>query len=167
MTDVTIYYLEMKGPQLHRQKTDAKGLAVYEALVGQGKVNRFLYDLIGADWHWHERLGWSLQQWNDYAKAENLRTWIAYYQGSIAGYFELKKIDGTDTEIAYFGLAPDFVGQGFGGYLLSQAICEAWAWGGTGRVILNTCTLDHPNALANYKARGFSIYTERVYRPGR
>ena len=63
-----------------------------------------------------------------------------------------------DVEIAYFGLAPRFIGKGFGGYLLSHAIKSAWAWEGTRRVWVHTCTLDHPTALQNYKARGLEVY---------
>jgi len=33
---------------------------------------------------------------------------------------------------------------------------------GASRVWLHTCTLDHPSALANYKARGFRIFKEVV-----
>jgi hypothetical protein len=35
---------------------------------------------------------------------------------------------------------------------------------GTSRVILNTCNLDHPKALANYLARGFREYRTEVQR---
>jgi hypothetical protein len=29
-------------------------------------------------------------------------------------------------------------------------------------VIVNTCTLDHPSALGNYKKRGFVVYDEKT-----
>jgi len=97
-------------------------------------------------------------QWKEFAENENLRTWVAYYKGSPAGYYELQQQDDGDVEIAYFGLAPKFIGKGFGGYLLSQAIESAWDWKGTKRVWVHTCTLDHPSALQNYKARGLEVY---------
>ena len=50
-----------------------------------------------------------------------------------------------------------YLGQGLGGGFLSLAIEQAWNWGAE-RVQVNTCSLDHPGALANYQARGFSIY---------
>lgn len=162
MNEITVFYLEMTDPEQHQPKPDVKGLVIQEALVKQGKVNRFLYDLIGEDWQWYDKQSWSIERWTDYATADDLRTWIACSEGSIAGYFELQQKQIGETELAYFGLAPAFVGRGFGGYLLSQAICAAWAWGNTHRVIVNTCTLDHPGALANYKARGFQIYDEKT-----
>jgi GNAT superfamily N-acetyltransferase len=113
---------------------------------------------VGEQWQWQDKLTESDAQWETYVSDPNLRTWIAYYQGSIAGYFELKSDGQGTTEIMYFGLAPNFIGKGFGGYLLSQAILNAWAMTGTNRVFVHTCSLDHTSALANYKARGFKLY---------
>lgn len=165
MNEITVYYLEMTSPAQHNEKPAANGLQLQESLVKQGKVNRFLYDLVGEDWQWLDKQTWTSERWEEYACAENLRTWIAYCEGSIAGYFELQKNNEKDTELAYFGLAPAFVGRGFGGFLLSQAITTAWAWSNTDRIIVNTCTLDHPGALANYKARGFQVYEEKTHSP--
>ena len=61
-------------------------------------------------------------------------------------------------EIKYFGLAPAFIGKGFGGRLLTAAIEQAWDWGEVKRVWVHTCSLDHPGALSNYQARGMQLY---------
>lgn len=45
--------------------------------------------------------------------------------GNPAGYFELEGKPGSDIEIAYFGLLPQFVGKGLGGYLLTEAVRRA------------------------------------------
>jgi len=69
------------------------------------------------------------------------------------------QIETEDVEIAYFGLLPEYIGRGLGGALLASAIENAWAWSPTpSRVWVHTCNRDHPNALANYQARGFKIY---------
>ena len=64
--------------------------------------------------------------------------------------------------MAYFGLAPGSIGRGMGKHLLSCAVRDAWALGPS-RVWLHTCTLDHPNALPNYRARGFVPYKSEQY----
>jgi len=115
-----------------------------------------LYQLVGEDWDWVDKHAWSDEAWRSYAENDNLRTWVAYCKGSPAGYYELQQQQNGDVEIAYFGLASRFIGRGFGGYLLSEAI--AFAWAGTRRVWVHTCTLDHPRALQNYKARGLEVY---------
>lgn len=158
MSGVTIYYLEMNSPSSLNGKADPGGLKVCECGIKQFQFNRFLYQLVGEDWQWTDRLSWPDERWQAYVEDDNLRTWVAYFKGSPAGYYELQKQSGGDVEIAYFGLAPGFIGRGFGGYLLFHAIRSAWAWEGTRRVWVHTCSLDHPGALQNYKARGMEIY---------
>lgn len=158
MSGVATYYLEMTSPSALRGKEDARGLQICECEIKQFQFNRFLYELVGEAWSWTDRLSWSDEQWRNWIEDDNLRTWVAYYKGSPAGYYELHRQGGGDVEIAYFGLAPKFIGRGFGGYLLSRAIESAWEWQGTQRVWVHTCTLDHPGALQNYKARGMEVY---------
>jgi len=158
MEEVTTYYLEMKTAFSLRSKEDSAGLEIHECEIKKFQLNRFLYHFVGEAWEWTDNLFWSDEQWKAYAENDNLRTWVAYYKGSPAGYYELQQQEGGDVEIAYFGLAPHFIGRGFGGYLLSHAVKAGWGWEGTRRVWVHTCTLDHPGALQNYKARGFEIY---------
>lgn len=84
--------------------------------------------------------------------------------GESAGYFELQLQEHDSVEIVYFGLVPEFIGKGLGGWLLARAVEEAWAMGeGARRVWLHTCTLDSERALPNYKARGFREFkTQRL-----
>ena len=61
----------------------------------------------------------------------------------------------------YFGLLPDFIGGGLGGALLTKAVERAFDLGAT-RAWVHTCSLDHPQALANYLARGMRVYRTEV-----
>lgn len=157
MAKITTTYLEMKDAAGLRPKTcvDPR-FRVLEATVKQWRFNRFLYELVGEDWAWHDKLPWSDEQWRTYVEDEGLRTFVATYDGSVAGYFELYERDG-EVEIAYFGMAPSFMGRGFGGALLTRALEEAWGMKPK-RVWVHTCTLDHASALGNYTARGMSAY---------
>ena len=159
---VTTYYLEMTSPSSLQAKPQPEGLSVVEAELKEFRLNRYLYQLVGEPWEWRDKLSLSDEQWREYAERDAVRTWVAYYRGTIAGYFELVKETPDEVEIMYFGLAPKFVGKGFGGYLLSQAIEAAWSWEGTKRVWVHTCTLDHEAALANYKSRGMTLYKTEV-----
>ncbi|MFK8050805.1 MAG: GNAT family N-acetyltransferase [Halioglobus sp.] len=160
MPEVTVYYLEMTTPPDSADTVKPDSFDVFEAEVKQYQVNRFLYQFIGEEWSWFDKLSWSKEQWRSYSEVESLRTWVAYSQGSIAGYYELSRESEDSVEIAYFGLSPAFIGKGFGSYFLSHAIDNAWGWEGTRRVSVNTCTLDHASALPNYISRGFQIYKQ-------
>ena len=70
---------------------------------------------------------------------------------------ELERQASDDVEIVYFGLLPAHTGSGIGGWALTEATRRAWAMGAK-RVWVHTCNLDHPGALANYRARGFSPF---------
>jgi GNAT superfamily N-acetyltransferase len=82
--------------------------------------------------------------------------------GAPAGYFELRRCEDGSTEIAYFGLLPEFKGRGFGKHLLTLAAQTAWARGAR-RLWLHTCTLDDPAALPNYQKRGFRPFKQETY----
>ncbi len=158
MTEPTITYLEMLSPSAMLPKySDDACFAIRECTVKQWQFNRFLYFEVGEAWAWNDKRGWSNEQWREYAESERLRTFAAYYDGSPAGYFELHEDEQRAVEIAYFGLMPAFCGQGFGGVLLTRALEEAWKIQPS-RVWVHTCTKDHAAALANYQARGLTIY---------
>jgi GNAT superfamily N-acetyltransferase len=159
---VTTTYLEITDPREHRTKTcPDPQVRIMECKVKQSLYNRFLYQLVGQDWHWMDKNGWTDEDWRGYAESDNLRTWVAYVSGAPAGYYELQRQANDDVEIIYFGLARPFVGRGLGGPLLSHAIQSAWDWGAR-RVWTHTCSLDHPHALANYQARGMKLYKQET-----
>lgn len=102
----TTYFLEMTSPGELTPKPLPDPLTIVECEEPQYQFNRFLYQLIGADWQWGDLDAWTDDQWRELVQGEDHRTWVAYYRGSIAGYFELYRPDGANTEIRYFGLAP-------------------------------------------------------------
>ncbi|HEY5714987.1 MAG TPA: GNAT family N-acetyltransferase, partial [Psychromonas sp.] len=138
------------------------GLTLTEAEIKEFRFNKYLYSLVGENWQWFDKLGDSDGQWQAHAEREQLRTWVAYYKGAIAGYFELEIADNRDVELLYFGLAPKFIGKGFGGYLLATAVNNAWQLCHAKRVWVHTCSLDHPRALSNYQACGFQLYKQEI-----
>lgn len=151
-------YLELRSLAALKPKSTTDPLfRIEEAKIKQWKLNRFLYSLVGADWQWNDKLPWTDDQWRQYVEDDRLRTFLGLYGGSIAGYCELRRDDAGDQEIAYFGLAPQFVGRGLGGPLLTHALQEALRTS-TSRVWVHTCNLDHPSALPNYLARGMTIF---------
>lgn len=158
MAIVSVTYLEMLSKEALRPKhcTDP-AFEVREAEVKQWAFNCFLYQWVGGPWQWTDKLKWTAEEWQAYAEAETLRTFVGYYRGSPAGYFELNFAMPGEVEISYFGLGPAFIGRQLGGPLLTSALEIAWATEPR-RVWVHTCTKDHPHALANYQARGLKIY---------
>ena len=154
-------YLEMRSrDQLRPKRADAR-FQVREKRNRDWRFNRDLYFRVGEQWDWIDKRPWTDEQWKEYAAAAELCTFAGYYDDVLAGYYELRRDTEGGVEIAYFGLLPEFIGRGLGGALLTSAIEEAWARRGgivPTRVWVHTCNRDHPQALANYQARGMIVY---------
>ena len=87
-----------------------------------------------------------------------METYVISEKNDLAGFFELLyNPELKETEISYFGLLEEYIGKGIGGYALSVAIKKSFEKN-IKRVWLHTCTLDHPNALKNYIARGMTVF---------
>ena len=164
MSNINIFYLEMNSPAQIKGKPVIDGLDIHYCEIKQWALNKFLYSFVGGPWAWTDKLDDTDEQWKTYTNNNNLHTWVAYYKGAIAGYFELLQDQGN-VEVVYFGLTPDFLGKGMGGYFLTYALEQAWSLPNTKRVWLHTCTLDHPSAKANYEARGFVHYKTETEAP--
>ena len=164
MTSIVTTYLEMHSPEQLRQKRSTDGrFQIQEKIERDWRFNRDLYLAVGQMWSWNDKRAWSDEQWKEYGLAPELRTFAAYYEHSLAGYYELRRDDGDGIEIAYFGLLPEFIGRGLGGPLLTSAIEEALRTSPPiTRVWVHTCNLDHPSALDNYRARGMVIYKQET-----
>ena len=131
---------------------------------------RALYAAVGGTWHWRDRDAWSDERLQRHLDDPRVSLWLLREGDARLGYFELVRRaddagdgrDDVEVELLYFGLVPGAHGRGLGRRLLERAMAEAWALGAA-RLVLNTCTLDHPAALPNYLARGFRVVREEAY----
>ena len=161
--DVTRTHLELRGADtLRRAPAPARRLALHERRPIGAAEYRALYALVGERWFWRDRLLWSDAELDAYLASPDVHVWVLSVDGGTAGYFELRQHGTQSVEVMYFGLVPQFMGQRLGGWLLTRAAEESFALGAE-RVVLNTCTLDAPQALPNYLARGFTIVRDEHY----
>lgn len=159
LVEVVTTFLEMR-----QRPHDAVPLAARADISGIIRADppsvsfyRYLYDTVGAPWHWYER-----RQMRDAAlraiiENAGVEVYVAYVRGSPAGYVELDRRIANEVELAYFGLMPECIGRGLGPWLLNWGLRRAWSVDAS-RVWLHTCTLDHPSALAMYQRAGFKVY---------
>lgn len=168
MSPLTTWFLEMQEEAaLRPAPPPRRPVELRQAVVPSPEFSRFLYTGVGGDWYWTDRLPWAYSEWQRWLERPELSTWVAVQEGTPAGYFELEvqPLAGaqgdTQVEISTFGLLPQFRGAGVGGWLLTEALRRAWALGPR-RVWVNTCSLDGPAALPNYRARGLTVYEERT-----
>jgi GNAT superfamily N-acetyltransferase len=159
--DDVITYLEMFERPVPRAAPAPLGkFALMRVEACTVPFYRYLYETVGTPWVWFER-----RLWSDEALAAELakpttEIFVLYAGGVPAGYFELNAAEARQTELCYFGLAPEFIGRKLGPFLLNSAIEQAWSRPIT-RFWVHTCTFDHPRALPLYQRAGFVVYARR------
>jgi hypothetical protein len=121
-------------------------IALLRALDAPVHFYRYLYDAIGRDYHWVDRKKLSDPQLKAILAEERNEFYVLYAEGCPAGLAELDFRDAASANIAYFGLVPEYVGRRLGYFFLYHATMNAWAKP-ISRLLVNTCTLDHPRAL--------------------
>ena len=112
-----------------------------------------LYDAVGRDYAWEDMHEIPLEEAT--AQLDRSQLFTLTEKGWPQGFFLLEQMAQGTVDLAYFGLVPEAVGSGLGKWLLQTAILMAWDMDGTERLTVNTCTLDHPRALALYQKNGF------------
>lgn len=120
-----------------------------------------LYHAIGDDWLWWSRLTWDEARLAAHLAEEETEIYVAEADGEEIGLIELNLRPKPDIELRYFGVVPSWIGKGLGSWLLAHALAAAGRYRPR-RMVLNTCTLDHPGALAFYQRHGFAITHSEV-----
>jgi GNAT superfamily N-acetyltransferase len=152
---VTRTYLDVADRNEFRPAwTDMPGVVVDRIRRCPASLFQSLYTDVGRQYGWLDRHSWSDDDIRRHLANPAVSIWVMRVQDAPAGYFELRTESDGSTELACFGLLPEFIGQGLGKHLLSAAVEQAFGLGAR-RVWLHTCTLDNPAALPNYLKRGF------------
>lgn len=159
--EIHVWHLETQAPTAPDTSIE-RSYQLQQVTTPWPELSRFMYLTVGAPWIWYMRLNWTYRQWQEELAKPSVETWIAWADGSPIGYFELERQPASVVEICYFGLVPQFIGKGYGRPMLEDALTVAWQ-GATERVWLHTCSLDHPSALSNYLARGFTVFKEEDF----
>ena len=126
-----------------------------------------LFRRVGDRWLWHGRLSHGRGYIEHVLRAESHEVWRLWRGGDVAGLCELNRSRSRTVRIDYFGLVDEQIGTGLGGFFMRKMLREAWR-SETLRVVLTTCTEDHPAALGFYQHMGFRItgkHTEWIHDP--
>ena len=160
---VTRNYLEINSlDDLNESNNFPKGYKIELVMPEDFELNKFFYQNIGKKHYWNDRLSWSQKEWTKYVTDKKVKTYVLKKHNEFAGYFELiSHEEKNEVEIAYLGLLEKFQNQKLGSHLLSSAIKNSFL-SKPKRVWVHTCSLDHQNALINYKARGMKIFKKET-----
>lgn len=153
---VTVTFLEMeRPPSFYPPRPYNRQVALLRTRDIPLHFYRYLIDRVGRKWEWVNALRLDDEDLAAAVHAPGREIGVLYLDGAPAGFFDIKPHLPQEAELAYFGLMEHATGQGLGRWFLGAAIEAAWAMAPQ-RVIVQTCTLDHPAALPLYQKMGFS-----------
>lgn len=159
--EVTITYLEQtERPPLRQAPHPSRKLAILRAEQPPMHFYRYIYRLVGDPYCWVSRRRLDDEALSKIIHDPNVYIYILYVDGVPGGFAEVDARNANSHEIKFFGLTPDFTGAGLGRYFLTNIIDLAWSHGAK-RLLLETCTLDHPAALPLYQRLGFRVFDRK------
>ena len=156
-----VIHLAMEAPPPQAPPPAPPGIAMGRRRAMSAGDYLRLYHAIGDDWLWWSRLEWDEPTLSAHLAAVETEVYVAEADGEEVGFVELNLRPEPDIELRYLGVIPSRIGTGLGGWLLAYAIA-ATSRHRPHRMILNTCTYDHPGALAFYQRHGFAITHSEV-----
>jgi hypothetical protein len=161
----TVTYLEMTGPEELNPAAAVSTVTLEEAERGSPLI-RDLVERVGRPHRWRSA-SWSDPQWTEFHADPCVRGWLVVQRERAglryAGITVYELHPGAEIEIRNFGLVHGLVGRGIGGHALTLALRTAWGLlPHVRRVWLHTSSLDHPNALPNYRKRGLRPYRTEI-----
>ncbi|MEO1312508.1 MAG: GNAT family N-acetyltransferase [Pseudomonadota bacterium] len=166
--DVTITYLRMERRPSYDRPSLPLGPPTALIAAESPPVWYFLslYSAVGGAHEWTDKLSEPEDSVRAFLRDPQITLYTLMRSGWPAGFFMLDSRTSGQCELAYFGLVPEVVGTGLGTYLLRTAVHTAWDRPGVEVLNVETCTLDHPRALALYQKAGFvpfdQSYTTRT-----
>ena len=158
---VTVTFFEMhnKPAETFYEKNEVRYHLLQKPI--DVETYRYYYSEVGKKHFWLDRIVMDDDQLFQLINADNTDIFTMYINEQPAGYAEFIK-EKKFTEILYFGLMSAFIGKGWGKYSLDWAINKAWSYNPEW-IQLNTCELDHPHAISNYKKRGFTEVRTEIH----
>lgn len=155
--EIVVTFLAMKAPPRVPAPSAPANLRLAVIVAEDPPVEWFLYlyRTVGEPYRWTEWLEAPAEARGAFVADPKTSIHTLMLEGWPAGFFMLdRRVPGV-CDLSYFGLVPQAVGRGLGHWFLRLAVDAAWSDPTCASVTVNTCTLDHPRALATYQKAGF------------
>lgn len=158
MVEVTITYLEMEARPSYARPHQPLGHPAALLHAENPPVWWFLdlYRAVGSQYQWTDRFEDDPEELRAFVQHPDVALYTLIRQGWPAGFFMLDRREKGVCDLAYLGLVREMIGKGYGKFLMQEAVHSGWDCEGVEKMTVNTCTLDHPRALALYQSAGFT-----------
>ena len=156
-----VSFLEKNLP-FYSESKDINNTYAYKIKKPKAKYFFKLYNLVGHDYEWNDMYSFKSSQVEKMLKNLSIDFYLFFKNLQLLGFFILDFRKDKVCDLMYFGLLPDAIGFGYGTQMLKIALKKS-SDKKFKKIIVNTNTLDHPNALPLYKKMGFKIVKKEIH----
>ena len=151
-----VTYLEMNdAPKFDWPKNLKYKLSILLAENFPSWYFLFFYKQVGKKYLWTDWLEKSKEEIDQFVNDKQVLLYTLIKDGLPCGFYMLDYRKKVVCDISFFGLVEEAIGKGLGKYLLKTAILTAWDSRKIKKLTVNTCSLDHKNAIYLYQKYGF------------
>jgi len=160
LIDTTVTWLKYLGNYSNKSFVNSNNVKINK--INKISVNLYkkIYKEVGSKYNWISRLKLNEKELKEIVHNKNVEIYLMTVKGLFVGFLELDYRSLKEIKIVHLGLTESFIGKGYGKILLNFAINKAKKIGIT-PLILQTNSLDHPNALMFYQKNGFQVFSRR------
>lgn len=160
LIDTTVTWLKYLGNYSNKSFVNINNVKINK--INKISVNLYkkIYKEVGSKYNWISRLKLNEKELKEIVHNKNVEIYLMTVKGLFVGFLELDYRSLKEIKIVHLGLKESFIGKGYGKILLNFAINKAKKIGIT-PLILQTNSLDHPNALMFYQKNGFQVFSRR------
>ena len=160
LIDTTVTWLKYLGNYSNKSFENSNNVKINR--INKISVNLYkkIYKEVGSKYNWISRLKLNEKELKEIVHNKNVEIYLMTAKGLFVGFLELDYRSLKEIKIVHLGLTESFIGKGYGKILLNFAINKAKKIGIT-PLILQTNSLDHPNALMFYQKNGFQVFSRR------
>lgn len=156
-----VTYLDMRARPAPLREPDLP-LTLRRVEMPEPDWYRALFRRIGDDWLWLSRPRMDDAALKAIIHDPRIEIYALGHEGADVGLLELDFREAPAlAELAFFGVVPEFTGSGAGRFLMNRASEIVWSRP-VERLMVHTCTLDHPAAVGFYLKAGFTAYARAI-----
>ncbi|MDC0247481.1 GNAT family N-acetyltransferase, partial [OCS116 cluster bacterium] len=160
LINTTVSWLKYNGKIIDNDLLEDNELKIIRKIKISIKEYKKIYKEIGYKYNWIGRLKIKETELKKIIHNSLVEIYLMKKNNKIIGFLEMDYRSSKEIKIVHLGLLESYIGKGYGKKLLQFAIERAKKLR-IQPLILQTNSLDHPNALLFYQKNGFQVYSRR------
>ena len=160
LINTTVTWLKYNGKIISNDSLEDNKLCIVRKIKITVQEYKKIYKEVGYKYNWIGRLKIKETELKEIIHNSLVEIYLMKKNNKIIGFLEMDYRSSKEIKIVHLGLIERHIGKGYGKTLLKFAVKRAKELK-IQPLILQTNSLDHPNALLFYQKNGFQVYSRR------